>query len=147
MDTGSGLPLPEQNASKKLKNRWKKPGDKTIYPSLPGTGRESVTLPTILHEEFTAGMSSNLPYNKYALYNQSDIRVAKTDFIRCRSISLGYDFSGDWMQRAGINYLRVSASMTNPFMWAMDKKWDGLDPETGSWPARRVSSLSLQVIF
>lgn len=37
--------------------------------------------------------------------------------------------------------------MTNPFMWVSDSKWDGLDPETGNWPARRVTSLSLQVMF
>ena len=139
----SGLPLPEQNVSKKLINRWRNPGDETVYPSLPGTGKETVVLPAISQEAFSTGIS----YSSYALYNQSDIRVANTDFIRCRSISLGYEFRGEWMRRLGINYLQVNASMTNPFMWAMDKKWDGLDPETGSWPARRVSSLSLQVMF
>lgn len=145
MSLDSGLPLPQDNVSKKLINRWRKPGDDTIYPSLPGTGFEPITLPTIAQE--TNATATGLRYSSYALYNQSNIRVAKTDFIRCRSISLGYDFRGDWMQRAGVNYLRVSASMTNPFVWAMDKKWDGLDPETGNWPARRISSLSLQVIF
>ncbi len=81
------------------------------------------------------------------MYNNSDIRVANTDFIRCRSLSLSYDFTGKWLNKMGLSYLSMKASMTNPFMWVSDKKWDGLDPETGNWPARRVTSLSLQVRF
>ena len=38
-------PKPEQNVSKKLMNRWKRPGDKSLIPSLPGTGNELITLP------------------------------------------------------------------------------------------------------
>lgn len=136
----NGLPKPEQNVSKKLKNRWRQFGDKTIVPSLPGTGNEMLTLP---ETQTTASITRN----RYMLYNMSDIRVANTDFIRCRSLSLAYDFNGDWLKQAGINYLQLKASMTNPFMWVSDKKWDGLDPETGDWPTRRVTSLSLQVIF
>ena len=51
------------------------------------------------------------------------------------------------MSRVGLSYLQLKASMTNPFMWVSDKKWDGLDPETGDWPTRRVTSVSLQVMF
>ena len=43
--------------------------------------------------------------------------------------------------------LRLSASMANPFMIVFDKKWEGLDPETGGWPNRRTMSLSLNVTF
>ena len=135
-----GLPKPEQNVSKKLIDRWKNAGDKTLVPSLPGTGYESVKIPAT---QVSFGYSEN----RYLLYNRSDIRVANTDFIRCRLISLAYDFNREWLKRIGVNYLQVKASMTNPFMWVSDKKWDGLDPETGNWPARRETSLSLQLIF
>lgn len=37
--------------------------------------------------------------------------------------------------------------MTNPFLWARDKKWKGIDPETGNWPTRRITSLSIQAMF
>ena len=133
-------PKPEQNVSKKLMNRWKRPGDKSLIPSLPGTGNELITLP------LTATSPAYRAYI-YDMYNYSDVRVANTDFIRCRSISLAYEFDGDWLKQVGINYLQLKASMTNPFMWVSDSKWDGLDPETGNWPARRVTSLSLQVMF
>ena len=136
------LPRAEQNASRKLKERWKKVGDKTNVPSLPGTGHEAVFIPGVKNLEISYNQS-----NKYYLYNLSNVRVANTDFIRCRQLSLSYDFKGEWMERAGISYFQVKASMTNPFMWVSDKKWDGLDPETADWPTRRVTSFSLQIMF
>lgn len=75
-----GLPKPEQNVSKKLIDRWKNAGDKTLVPSLPGTGYESVKIPAT---QVSFGYSEN----RYLLYNRSDMRVANTDFIRCRLIS------------------------------------------------------------
>ena len=145
-DTGltvlGGLPRPEQNASKKLINRWKRPGDKSQIPSLPGTGYDRINYPIV-----TSIGESNIRNNRYAMYNQSNVRVANTDFIRCRQLSLSYDFEGEWKEKIGIRHMSVKASMSNPFMWVSDKKWDGLDPETGNWPARRITSLSLHVIF
>ncbi len=138
---GSGLPRPEQNVSRKLMNRWRQPGDQTIYPTLPSyTQDEEIYLPE-------TKTSTEQRENCYAMYNLSDIRVANTDFIRCRSLSLSYDFTGEWLDKAGLGYLSLSASMSNPFMWVSDKKWDGLDPETGDWPTRRTTSLSLQIMF
>lgn len=138
----AGLPRPEQNVSRKLMNRWKKAGDEsyTNIPSLPGLGDEQIKLPA-------TSTSSSYPENRYVMYNQSNIRVANTDMIRCRSISLSYDFNENLIKCLGMQRLSVKASMTNPFMWVSDRKWDGLDPETGNWPARRVTSLSLQVMF
>lgn len=66
------------------------------------------------------------------MYNLSDARVANTDFIRCRSISFAYEFRQPWLERFFIQRMQVKASMTNPFLWVSDKKWDGLDPETGN---------------
>ena len=137
-----GLPGAEQNASKKLMNRWKKPGDRTDIPSLPGTGKETVVVPMVKSNETRATLG-----NRYDLYNYSNARVANTDFIRCRQLSLSYEFKGADLKRLGVDYLRLKVSMANPFMWVSDKKWDGLDPETGNWPTRRVTSFSLQVMF
>lgn len=92
-------------------------------------------------------MTSNWGLDPYIMYNESDLRVASTDFIRCRQLSLSYNFGEKLLQKMRLSYLQVKASMTNPFMWVRDKKWDGLDPETGDWPTRRVSSLSLQLMF
>ena len=138
----NGLPMPEANASTQLIGRWKKPGDEayTNIPSLPGLNNELVMLPA-------TATTTPTQVNLYELYNYSNVRVAKTDFIRCRSISLTYELNENWLKRFYVRRMLVKASMTNPFVIALDKKWDGLDPETGNWPARRVTSLSLQVMF
>lgn len=137
-----GLPGPEQNVSRKFNDRWKEQGDEafTNIPSLPGIGGETQMLPA------TATTSSSIS-NRYSMYNYSDIRVANTDFVRCRSLSLSYEFGKELLKHIHVQRLLLKASMTNPFMWVRDKQWDGLDPETGDWPNRRVSSLSLQVMF
>jgi len=135
-------PMPEQNVSRKLINRWKTQGDeaRTSIPSLPGLGNEKIDIPV------TTESTSTLE-NLYHLYNLSDQLVANTDFIRCRSLSLAYELNPQWLKRLYIQRMQVKASMTNPFIWVFDKKWDGLDPETGNWPARRITSLSIQIAF
>ena len=140
-----GLPLPHQNASKKLLKRWKKVGDKTNIPSLPSIGSRTdiISFPenTVLAANYRSGE------NSYVMYNQSDARVANTDFIRCRSLSLAYNFGEKALSSIGLSHLQLKLSMTNPFIWVSDKKWDGLDPETGNWPTRRVTSFFVQVMF
>lgn len=138
-DSNYGIPTPEQNVSRDLADRWRKPGDKTDIPSIPTSGAY-INLPATAS---VAGSERRL----YDMYNNSDLRVANTDFIRCRSLSLSYDFNQKWLSRIGAQRLSLKASMTNPFMWVSDSKWNGLDPETGDWPTRRVTSLSLQVMF
>ena len=138
-DSNYGIPTPEQNVSRDLAKRWRKAGDKTNIPSIP-TSKAYINLPT------TATVASS-ERRLYDMYNNSDLRVANTDFIRCRSLSLSYDFEQKWLSRIGAQRLLLKASMTNPFMWVSDSKWNGLDPETGDWPTRRVTSLSLQVMF
>ena len=41
----------------------------------------------------------------------------------------------------------VNASLSNPFFIAFDKAWEGRDPETATWPARRTFSWSLTLNF
>ena len=84
---------------------------------------------------------------RYNMYQQSDALIGRTDMIRCRQIALSYDLNREFLKRFGISRMQLKASMTNPFMWVRDSKWDGLDPETANWPARRTTSLSLQVMF
>lgn len=139
---GSGLTRPEQNVSRKLLHRWKNAGDDvyTSIPSLPGGGDDAITLPS-------TGSIGGDRQSLYSMYDLSDVRVANTDFIRCRSLSLAYEVSNEWLKQIYVQRMQIKVSMTNPFMWVADKKWDGLDPETGNWPARRMTSLSLQVMF
>ena len=90
---------------------------------------------------------SNVLLSSYTMYNSSDIRVADTDFIRCRSISLQYYLPEHWLTKIGIRQMSFSASLSNPFFIAFDKKWEGRDPETADWPARKTVSCALSINF
>ncbi len=138
----SGAPRPEENVPVYMLDRWRQPGDEllTDIPSIPAGN------PNNLDVTLNYG-KTNYWTSLYDMYNQSTARIADTDFIRCRSISLQYDFEKEFLSRLGIRNAYVTASLTNPFFIAFDKKWDGRDPETSSWPARRSLSLSLNLTF
>ncbi len=138
----SGAPRPEKNVPTYMFDRWRVSGDelRTDIPSIPAGNPNDLNV--------------TLDYNNtsywaslYDMYNRSTARIADTDFIRCRSISLQYDVDKSFLSRLGIRNAYVTASLTNPFFIALDSKWDGRDPETASWPARRSLSLSLNLTF
>jgi hypothetical protein len=60
----------------------------------------------------------------------SDNYVEDGSFIRCKTISLGYTFSDNLLQKAHIHALRVYANVSNAFLIT---KYKGMDPEIGSW--------------
>ena len=137
----AGAPRPEQNAPRYLFKRWRKPGDEKItnIPSIPAGNPNEINIQ--LPVEGYVAMSP------YTMYNQSDLRVADTDFIRCRQISLQYDLPDAWVNKIGVRRASVNASLANPFFVAFDKAWEGRDPETANWPARRTVSCSLTLNF
>jgi hypothetical protein len=136
------MPGPEWNLTRKYLNRWRKPGDEanTNIPAFFNSKFWQVMLPD-------TELGKNRSSERHESYELSDIRTASSDFIRCRSISLGYEWKEGFIQRMGVDRMSIKASMANPFMWVRDSKWEGIDPETGNWPARRMSSLSLQLMF
>lgn len=134
----AGTPDAMGNVNRHLFHRWRKPGDENIagiYPSVPGISNVS-NIVDVGRGDYR---------NRYELYAFSDARTASTDMIRCRSITLGYDFSQQVLKRLPVHRLAIKASMTNPFMWVSDNRWEGLDPSTADWPARRISSISVQM--
>jgi hypothetical protein len=138
-DNNYGIPTPEQNLSRDLLERWRRPGDNTNIPSIPSSNAY-INLPSSL-------TVTSQERNLYNMYNYSDIRVANTDFIRCRSLSLSYEFNSALIEKFGAKRLVLKATMTNPFIWVSDSKWNGLDPETANWPSRKVTSFSVNVMF
>lgn len=144
----SGAPRPEENLPRYMADRWRQPGDEmyTDIPSIP-EGRPNnlnVTLPLTINNSYT---SSDMQYNIYEAYNNSSVRVAKTDFIRCRSLSLQYNVPNNFAQMLGMRNIYCDLSLTNPFFISFDKKWEGRDPETANWPARRSLTFSLNMSF
>jgi len=60
----------------------------------------------------------------------SDNYVEDGSFLRCKTISLGYTFSDNLLQKARIQSLRVYVNVSNAFLIT---KYKGMDPEIGSW--------------
>ncbi|WP_320934899.1 TonB-dependent receptor [Bacteroides nordii] len=52
--------------------------------------------------------------------------VEKGDFVKVKSITLGYSLSNAMLNKAGINKVRVYASIQNPFLFT---GYSGIDPE------------------
>ncbi len=54
-------------------------------------------------------------------------------YVKIRTISLGYNFTGNWMKKAGIQNLRLYATVQNPFViYSKYYSESGLDPEPNS---------------
>ena len=141
----SGMPRPEVNVPRYMFDRWREPGDElhTDIPAIPGGN------PTNLYKDLYYGDDGKSYVNSsiYQMYNQSTARIASTDFIRCRSISLQYDLPKEFINKLGMINAYVTATLTNPFVIAFDDRWEGRDPETMSWPTRRTFAISLNLSF
>lgn len=63
----------------------------------------------------------------------STLGIFDGSYVKIRTISIGYNFSGDWMKKAGISNLRVYGTVQNPFIiYSPYYSESGLDPEPNS---------------
>ena len=63
----------------------------------------------------------------------STLGIFDGSFCKIRTITLGYNFKGDWMKQSGISNLRLYATVQNPFVICSDYyKESKLDPEPNS---------------
>lgn len=81
-------------------------------------------------------MSSDNP--KYA----STLSYFDGSYLKVQTISLGYTFTkNNWMRKAGLNNLRVYATVQNPFvMFSSFYKETGLDPQPNSYGNQNVAT-------
>ncbi len=65
-------------------------------------------------------------------------------YLKIRNVSLGYNFNNsNWLERIGINSLRVYATAQNPFvMFSPYHRESGMDPETNSYADENVAVTS-----
>lgn len=133
---------PLTNVSTKLNDRWRKPGDE-----------EHTTIPVLWDRNYAnkfyrMGLSASRPgvisgiYGGTMLYDNSDERVVKSNYLRLRSISLSYIVPEKFLNQYGISSMMLRFQATNLHVWA-SKKWEGLDPETPNAKSPIVPSYSL----
>ncbi|MBO5251209.1 MAG: TonB-dependent receptor [Bacteroidaceae bacterium] len=87
------------------RNSWKQPGDITNY------------------EVFIDGCDIHM--DDY----RTTRRLHSTDFIRLKTLTLGFTFPQEWTRKVGVDNLRLYASANNLWTWA---KYDYYDPEAVS---------------
>ncbi|MES2429632.1 MAG: SusC/RagA family TonB-linked outer membrane protein [Bacteroidota bacterium] len=126
---------------KEFWDRWLQPGDEDLT-DIPAVSDA--------YYENKIDNESVYPYNNY---NYSQIRVAKGDFIRLKSVSLSYNFSAATIKKLNVfKNLSFTAAMTNPFLIYSDKKLKGQDPEFFNaggvaQPLQKQITLSLKAGF
>ena len=122
LSSGYAFAFPEstQNMSKDFAYRWRKEGDE-LYTDIP---RLEV-------DEWESSLTYPYPAN-VQMYNNSDLRTVKGNFLRLQNLSLSYDLYTDKMRAKGVQNIRFMIQGNNLHVWK-NKKLKGQDPEaTGS---------------
>jgi hypothetical protein len=126
---GDGRYAPRATSRFAWENRWRQPGDESLFPRIQW-----------------GGVSGSQPSN-------SDRFLYQGDYIRLKDVTLGYAVPPQWVTRFGMSSLNLRLTLTNYLTWVAD---DHLffDPEqivsgvynTGT-PHSKSASLGLTVGF
>ncbi len=107
------------------------------YSSLPGQlinrwqfeGDEAYTIIPAILDPITQEKLKTQSLNPYPLYNKSNVRVAKGDFIRLKNVSLTYNLPHKWLQHTFIKSSDLTFSGYNLALLYSDDALHGIDPE------------------
>ncbi len=157
---GNPIPMPETNMHAAFNDRWRRPGDVTAIPGLTNEqlnmlSMDDTAIPsadrwkyTMVDNDFQiVAPASN---TAWYMYDFSDIRVARADFIRVRDISVGYMLPARWTGGLGIKSARVDFQVQNVGVIVFDKKLKGQDPEqvySVGMPALPAYTLNIALEF
>ncbi|MDR0844181.1 MAG: SusC/RagA family TonB-linked outer membrane protein [Tannerella sp.] len=111
-----GFPDATQNMSKEFAYRWRASGDEKI-----------TNIPTLEVDQFADPVFYPYP-SSGQMYNNSDLRTVKGDFVRLQNLSLSYDLYSERMRAHGIQNIRFILQGNNLHAWH-SSKLKGQDPE------------------
>lgn len=120
-------------------DRWVQPGDEKY-----------TTVPSVIDALSKSNLSGSYPYNAY---NYSDLRVARGNFLRLKTISLTYKLPKHLLAKTGfLSNMSLTFAGNNLWLICADKKLNGQDPEfynTGgvAQPISRQFTIALNVGF
>lgn len=110
--------------SQEMGNRWIMPGDEA-FTNIPSILSQ---LDRANFKQLTTG-TSRVPAFAYNIYNYTDTRVAKGDFIRLKTVALSYILPKSFTNHLGFNSIQLSFVGNNIVLLYSDKKLLGADPE------------------
>lgn len=150
--TSNGVPAPNANVPRDYLYRWRKPGDEkyTDFPVLKDLGVDDRMRIPYLYPK-SVGVDRELITDPYTAYRLSDLRTVRNDYMRCKSIRLGYGVPASILSGTGLKNLSFNASINDVFTIA-NRKLEGQDPEiegvgTSALPISRLYSLSINASF
>ncbi|WP_316799755.1 SusC/RagA family TonB-linked outer membrane protein [Pedobacter frigidisoli] len=126
---GTASPDPQTNLRAEVANRWRQPGDEA-FTNIPGL---NVT-PFAYNPIWFAGTSYAFANNYYDMYDNSDIRVVKGDYLKLQSLAFAYNFSAAICKKLSIKSANVGLNGANLFTLA-SSELKGQDPtQSGTTP-------------
>ena len=138
---------PTRNAPSFFNNRWRQPGDEAVtdIPALYDTTIAN-NFPTELMGLYDDNTWADV--RMVSMYDHSDLRVAKSDFLRLRNVTLSYRLPHEWLRPLHIRELTLRLQGSNLFT-LKSSKWEGLDPETAyaNMPLMPSFNLGINVMF
>jgi TonB-linked SusC/RagA family outer membrane protein len=76
----------------------------------------------------------------------STLAYFDASYLKIRTLSIGYNFGGSWMQNAGINNARIYLTAQNPFvLFSPYYKESGMDPEANSY-GNQNQAITTQIV-
>lgn len=149
---GTFRPSSQQNLRKEFTNRWRYPGDEknTNIPAIQGADPLQVDQYAWWLNEIDASKFFAMDY--YQMYDFSDLRVVKGDYLKLQYVSLSYRFPDELCRKLHCKGALVHFSGTNLFT-ITNKALRGQDPaQSGSAPninlsIRPVYALNLNLSF
>jgi len=98
-------------------NFWQKAGDESDASKAPA---------------FKQGASANMKN----LWEAADTHIQKADYVKLKSLVLGYSIPSHMLKKSHISNAKISIQMTNIWYWAANSQ--GLDPE--AWSGTSLST-------
>lgn len=120
------MPLSGDNLNSEFVNRWRKPGDEK-YTDIPVLSTDPKTV--ISGDVGGLYLPSNPTSSLWSLYDLSNIRTRRGDFIRWQSLTLSYSCPQAFLENIGLRSAIIRLQMQNLAVWALDKDLKGQDPE------------------
>lgn len=151
------LPDHYQNYPREMANRWRFPGDEAHtntpvmmdFIELISVGGPHTT---VTENGFNYSLNANTGVHMHELYNKSDLRVVKADYIRLRAVNLFYQIPQELLKNIRVSQATLSFSAQNLGFWAPDRdKFFGQDPELlgnpYATPIPRIFNVGVNVSF
>jgi hypothetical protein len=127
-------PNPHMNLRKEFVDRWRYPGDEnnTNIPGLQTAVWVNGGTADMIRDKGwwfnKTWWNPNGSRTKYNMYDNSDLRVVRGDYLRLQSLSFRYKFNENLLKKVGMTDAYVALSATNLFT-ICDKKLKGQNPE------------------